>query len=90
MNKYFKQLDFTEDDNVYLIIDNKLNKENLYKVHKLEYEEGGTFYDGYEVKIYAYLEDEKTNIVKKYQVAFFSEYNRIKSINAYNIKTFFE
>ena len=90
MNKYFKQLDFIEDDYVYLIIDNKLNKENLYKVHKIEYEEGGTFYDGYEVKIYAYLEDEKTKLVEKYQVAFFSEINRIKSINAYNIKNISE
>ena len=90
MNKYFKQLDFTEEDYVYLIIDNKLNKEKSYKVHKIEYEEGGTFYDGYEVKIYAYLEDEKTNIVEKYQVAFFSELNRIKSINAYNIKNIIE
>jgi hypothetical protein len=90
MNKYFKQLDFTEEDYVYLIIDNKLNKEKSYKVRKIEYEEGGTFYDGYEVKIYAYLEDEKTNIVEKYQVAFFSELNRIKSINAYNIKNIIE
>jgi len=90
MNKYFNQLDFTEHDKVYLIIDNKLCKEKSYKVHKLEYEEGGTFYDGFEVKIYAYLEDDKTNIVEKFQIAFFSEMNRIKSINAYNIKNMIE
>lgn len=90
MNKYFNQLDFTEEDYIYLIIDNKLHKEKSYKVHKLEYEEGGTFYDGYEVKIYAYLEDEKTMLVEKYQVAFFSDLSRIKSINAYNIKNIIE
>ena len=86
MNKYFNRLDFTEQDKVYLIINNKLCKEKSYIVHKLEYEEGGTFYDGFEVKIYAYLEDDKTNIIEKFQIAFFSEMNRIKSINAYNIK----
>lgn len=90
MNNYFKQLDFKEEDYVYLIIDNKLNKEKLYKIHKLEYEEGGTWYDGVEVKIHAYLEDDKTKIVEKFQIAFFSEMNRIKSINAYNIKKFME
>ena len=90
MSKYLSQIDFKEEDYVYLIIDNKLNKEKSYKVHKLEYEEGGTYYDGYEVKIYAYLEDDKTLYTKKFQVAFFSEQNRIKSINAYNINNFIE
>ena len=36
------------------------------------------------------LEDEKTKLVKKYQIAFFSYLNRIKSINAYNIKNIIE
>ena len=85
MNNYIQHLDFKEDDSVYLIIDNKLNKEKSYKVNKLEYEEGGTYYDGFEVKIYAYLEEENTTKVEKVQVAFFSELNRIKSINAFNI-----
>jgi len=88
MNKYFEQLDFKEEDSVYLIIGNKINKEKSYIVQKLEYEEGGTFYDGFEVKINAYLEDNNTKIVEKIQVAFFSELNRIKSIMAYNINNF--
>ena len=79
-----------EEDYVYLKIDNKLCKEISYKVHKIEFEEGGTFYDGFEVKLYAYLENEKTNIVKKFNVAFFSNLSRIKCINAYNIKNFIE
>jgi len=90
MNKYFSQLDFKEEDSVFLLIDNKINKEKSYKVIKMEYEEGGSFYDGFELKIFAYLEDEKLNIIEKFQVAFFSDFNRIKSINAYNIKNIFE
>jgi hypothetical protein len=85
MKNYLNQLDFKEEDNIYLLIDNKINKENSYKVCKLEMEEGGTFYDGFEVKIFAYLQDNKTFLIEKYQIAFFSAMNRIKSIYAFNV-----
>ena len=90
MNKFLSQIDFKEEDNVYLIIDNKLNKKKSYKVHKIEYEEGGSFYDGYKVKINAYLQHENTDIIQKYMVAFFSSLNKIKSITAFNIKNFID
>jgi hypothetical protein len=85
---YYKKLNFKEDNLVYLISDNKVNKDKIYKVHNLEYVEGGSYFDGFEIYLYAYLEDIETNIIEKIHVAYFSPMQRITIIYATNIENF--
>lgn len=86
MSQYLAYLDFKEEEKIYLLDDNKINKTKIYKVLNIYYEEGGSYHDGYEVKIFANLEEELTNIIGTFKVAFFSNQNRIKSITAFNLK----
>jgi hypothetical protein len=90
MAHFANNLDFKEGDFVYRLPDLKRNKEKKYKVHKIEYEEGGSYYDGFEVKFFAYLEDPETQLVERIQVAFFSPLNRIKDISTYKVKQYKE
>ena len=88
MDIYFNKLDFKVSDYIYLVVDNIIKKEEKYKVLDLLYEEGGSYFDGFEIKIFANIENEETKIKKKVQVAFFSDYNKIIDIKAFNIKPF--
>jgi hypothetical protein len=88
MDIYFNKLDFKENDYIYLVVNNIIRKEEKYKVLDLLYEEGGSYFDGFEVKIFANIENEETKIIKKVQVAFFSNFNKITDIKAYNVKPF--
>ena len=88
MDLYFNKLDFKINDFIYLIENNIIKKEEKYKVLDLLYEEGGSYFDGFEIKIFACIEKEETKIIKKVQVAFFSEYNKIIDIRGYNVKPF--
>jgi hypothetical protein len=47
MAEFLKKLDFKKGEFVYSINNNQLQKNNTYKVLKLDYEEGGSFHDGY-------------------------------------------
>jgi|LakMenEpi03Aug12_release.lakeMendotaPanAssembly.Ray.scaffolds.fasta_scaffold2033381_1 hypothetical protein len=85
MAEFLKKLDFKEGDFVYIINNNQLQKNNTYKVLKLDYEEGGSFHDGYEIHLTAILEDTKTQDLDKYTVAFFNVMCQIQKIYFVNV-----
>ena len=85
MERWLIHFDFKEGDLVYLVKNHKLQKDKVFKVYQFDFEEGGTFHGGYEINIYAYLEDENTRVLGKYRIGFFNVMRQIKSIYAYNI-----
>jgi predicted DNA-binding antitoxin AbrB/MazE fold protein len=85
MSKFLKKLDFKEGDFVYIINNNLVQKNKTYKVLKLDYEEGGSFHDGYEVQLSAILEDTETQELDKYTVAFFNVMCQIQEFYFVNI-----
>ena len=56
---------FIKGDIIYLLQDNKVDKNNTYIIHLIEVIRGGDFHDGYSETHYAYLENTKTNLGEK-------------------------
>jgi hypothetical protein len=88
MTDFLKKLDFKEGDFVYIINNNKVQKNKTYKVFKLDYEEGGSFHDGYEIHLTAILEDTETQELDKYKVAFFNVMCQIQQFYFVNVKNY--
>ena len=86
MADFLKKLDFKDGDFVYIINNNQPKKNKTYKVLKLDYEEGGSFHDGYEIHLTAILEDTKTRKLDKYTVAFFNVMCQTQEVYFVNIK----
>ena len=85
MSEFLKKLDFKEGDFVYIIKNNQIQKNNKYKVLKLDYEEGGSFHHGYEVQLTAILENTETQELDKYTVAFFNLMYKIQDFYFVNV-----
>lgn len=90
MERWLIHFDFREGDLIYLVKNNKIQKDKVFKVYQFDFEEGGTFHDGYEITIYAYIEDENTRAMEKCQIGFFNVMCQIKQIYAYNIRGNFQ
>jgi hypothetical protein len=60
-------IDFKEDDIVFLIDinSNKILKDKQFIIRKIEFENTGSFHDGFEETYYADLEDIQTRIVER-------------------------
>ena len=65
-NNYY----FQKGDIIYLLKDNKLDKNETYIIHLIEIIKGGDFHDGYSETYYAYLENTKTNLGEKKMILY--------------------
>jgi GABA(A) receptor-associated protein len=61
---------FIKGDIIYLLQDNKVDKNNTYIIHHIEVIKGGDFHDGYSETHYAYLENTKTNLCEKKMILY--------------------
>ena len=77
---------FTKGDLVYLIKDNKLDKNDTYIIHLIEIIKGGDFHDGFSESHYAYLENTKTKIGEKKMIAYTNTMCGIKLFFAVKIQ----
>jgi GABA(A) receptor-associated protein len=73
---------FEKGDIVYLLKDNKLDKNETYIIHLIEIIKGGDFHDGYSESYYAYLENTKTKLGEKKMIAYTNIMCGIKSFFA--------
>jgi len=61
---------FIKGDIIYLLQDNKVDKNNTYIIHFIEVIKGGDFHDGYSETHYAYLENTKTKLGEKKMILY--------------------
>lgn len=64
-NNYFKKGDI-----IYLLKNNKPEKNDTYIIHSIEIIKGGNWHDGFDETHYAYLENSKTNLGEKKMIAY--------------------
>jgi GABA(A) receptor-associated protein len=76
---------FKKGDIVYLLKDNKLDKNESYIIHLIEIIKGGDFHDGYSESYYAYLENTKTKLGEKKMIAYTNIMCGIKSFFAVKV-----
>ena len=77
-NTFGSFYDFKNDDLVYLIKDNIIDKSISYIIQDIEIETGGNWHDGYSETYYAYLKNTTTNIIEKKLIAYISMMNNLK------------
>jgi len=77
-NTFGSFYDFKNDDLVYLIKDNIVDKSISYLIQDIEIETGGNWHDGYSETHYAYLKNITTSIVEKKLIAYISMMNNLK------------
>ena len=77
-NTFGSFYDFKNDDLVYLIKDNIIDKNILYIIQDIEIVMGGNWHDGYSETHYAYLKNNITNITEKKLIAYISVMNNIQ------------
>ena len=76
---------FEKGDIVYLLKDNKIDKNDTYIIHLIEIIKGGNFHDGYEVTHYAYLENTKTNLCEKKMIVYLNIMCQIQNVYAIKV-----
>ena len=69
---------FEKGDIIYLLKNDKLDKNNTYIIHLVEIIKGGDFHDGYSETYYAYLENTITNVGEKKMIAYTNIMSGIK------------
>ena len=74
--------DFKNDDIIYLIQNSKIDYDNSYIIHNIEIIKGGNWHDGFSETHYAYLENIKTNIFEKKEVAYINMMCQVQNIYA--------
>lgn len=74
---------FEKGDVIYLLKDNKPDKNDTYIIHKIEIIKGGNWHDGFDETHYAYLENIKSKLCERKVIAYINnmcQYNLLYAI----------
>ena len=83
---YLYALNFKKGDLVYLINNDKIQKDKIYKVENISILTDGNWHDGFGDAYYAELKDMDTQEIKKKEVAYVNHMNSYCLIRAKNVE----